>query len=308
MTLLNESWWREGQRVALVVGGARHEVFVRVHEHTCHRVTGSPTALQSPRTGDAPWLTLLHGFPSSSWDFHALWPLLASERRLLCLDFLGYGASDKPEAVPYSTSLHADTLCALWSALGIKRTELLAHDIGTAVAQELLARRALAPLPCAIEGAVLMNGAVFIDRYRPTLMQRALMHPRLGPLLSSSMTKRPFARGLRRAFGAHSQPHPDDLAVFWRAMSERAGHRQLHRLLHHIPERVRERERWEGALRTSDVPLAFVWGVHDPFVGFVAEDIRRHLPHAPLYELAVGHFPQLEAPEAVCRAVLRLGR
>jgi len=44
---------------------------------------------------------LLHGFPTSSFDFHALWELLG-DRALVTLDLPGFGLSDKP---PVANSL-----------------------------------------------------------------------------------------------------------------------------------------------------------------------------------------------------------
>ena len=44
--------------------------------------------------GDGPWLTLLHGFPTSSWDWSRVAPDLARSHRLLGFDFLGFGDSD----------------------------------------------------------------------------------------------------------------------------------------------------------------------------------------------------------------------
>jgi pimeloyl-ACP methyl ester carboxylesterase len=284
VTIQDVDWWRRGDRTALTIMGREHVVFFRVSE----------------RSGDKPWLTLLHGFPSSSWDWFKLWPALTRYYRVLALDLLGYGASEKPLHMPYSTALHADTVSALWVHLDITESGIVAHDIGTAITQELLARRDEGRLRVGLTGVLLMNGAVFIDNYAPNLLQRLLMNPLTGPLISRSMNERRFLRSLCRAFAADRIPSRDEQLIMWRAMSERSGHRSLHRLLHHIPERVAQRARWEEILITTDVPLQFVWGLRDPYVGHVAADVRRRLPNAPRMELAdTGHFPQLEAPAAV---------
>ena len=43
-----------------------------------------------------PVLVLIHGFPTSSWDWHHLWDDLARDFRVVTLDMLGFGLSDKP--------------------------------------------------------------------------------------------------------------------------------------------------------------------------------------------------------------------
>lgn len=284
-------WWRLGERVGLPIMGRQHGVFFRVSE----------------RLGDKPWITLLHGFPSSSWDWHKLWPALTRRYRVLALDLLGYGASEKSRSVPYSTPLHAETVTALWAHLGVTESYVIGHDIGTAIGQELLASKHEGRLYVGLTGVLLMNGAVFIEHYAPRLIQRLLMNPLIGPLLSRAMNERRFTRSLVQSFAPGRLPDPQEQQIMWRAISEQSGHHSLHRLLHHIPERVAQRARWEDVLGATDVPLQFVWGLRDPFVGHVAADIRRRLPHAPCLELAAtGHFPQLEEPAAIAR-VLQLG-
>lgn len=44
----------------------------------------------------SPILVLIHGFPTSSWDWHLLWDDLARDFHVITLDMLGFGLSDKP--------------------------------------------------------------------------------------------------------------------------------------------------------------------------------------------------------------------
>src|SRR4051794_12673661 len=131
-------WWRLGSRIRLSVAGQEREVFCRVD-------------------GDGPWVTLLHGFPTCSFDWAPLWQSLARRFRILAFDYLGYGDSDKPD-IEYSTALHADTVVSLWHHFGIESSYVVGHDVGTAVAQELLARRA-----SQLKAVLLTNGAVITD-------------------------------------------------------------------------------------------------------------------------------------------------
>src|SRR6266550_7075287 len=92
------------------------------------------------RDGQRPLLVLLHGFPSSSYD----WRLLLeeeTEHAVLAPDFLGFGLSDKPRDHDYTLHWQAD----LVEELVRRRAEggpvfLVAHDMGTSVATELMAR------------------------------------------------------------------------------------------------------------------------------------------------------------------------
>src|SRR5664280_1055696 len=87
-----------------------------------------------------PPLLVLHGFPTSSFDFHRVVGGLAAHRRVLLFDMLGFGLSEKPD-VAYRLAAQADLAVALTASLEIDRLGLLTHDIGDTVGGELLARQ-----------------------------------------------------------------------------------------------------------------------------------------------------------------------
>ena len=90
---------------------------------------------------DKPAILLIHGFPTSSWDWAPLWPALSESHRLVAMDLLGFGYSAKPLHHRYSILEQADLCEALVSDRKLDRFHVLAHDYGDTVAQELLARQ-----------------------------------------------------------------------------------------------------------------------------------------------------------------------
>ena len=90
---------------------------------------------------DKETILFIHGFPSAAWDWHYQWKHLAGQYRLLSLDLLGFGLSDKPNNHQYSLLEQADIVQALLSHQGVKQCHILAHDYGDSVAQELLSRQ-----------------------------------------------------------------------------------------------------------------------------------------------------------------------
>ncbi|HEX9413125.1 MAG TPA: alpha/beta hydrolase, partial [Ktedonobacterales bacterium] len=243
-----------------------------------------------------------------SWDWAAVAEDLRSRYRVLCFDFLGYGESDKPRPHRYSIFEQADLTEALWRHFGITQTALVAHDYGDSVATELLARQAERGLTLPISAAALLNGGIYVDAYRPLLIQTLLRQPLLGPVLSRLITERSFARSFRSIF---SPTHPiadADLHQHWQAIQRRGGARIYHALIGYSAERMAFRARWEGALAQSSVPLHAIWGMLDPVSGAaVAARLRERAPAVDLLALDdVGHYPQLEAPETVAAALTRM--
>jgi pimeloyl-ACP methyl ester carboxylesterase len=243
-------------------------------------------------------LLILHGFPSSSRDFEAALPQLAARRRVVVHDHLGFGASDKPAAYSYSLLEQAEVAIGLWQALGITRGHLLAHDYGTSVATELLARREKGLCPIDFASVTLCNGSVHIDLAHLTPSQQVLRVPGLGPLFSRLASRRIFKAQLRRILGDPRSVADADLDAMWEDLVRDGGRERLPALAGYMGERTRFRERWIGALERLDRPAHVLWGRRDPIaVPAIAEQLAREIPGAKLHWLdELGHYPMLEAP------------
>jgi pimeloyl-ACP methyl ester carboxylesterase len=250
-------------------------------------------------------MTLLHGFPSSSYDWARVSPRLAAHHALLLFDFLGFGASEKPATHEYSIHEQADLVEAIWAREGVTATAVVAHDYAVSVVQELLARRGEGGLDVDLLAVHLLNGGLYPDVYRAQPGQMALLDPVQGPRLSAQITEELWARALEPTF-AESFDATADNADLWRAMGREDGQLITYRLIRYMSDRELHRERWVTALETTDAPLRFVWGMLDPISGaHMAARIRDRLPAAPFTALEdVAHWPALEAPERLSAAIL----
>jgi len=251
-------------------------------------------------------LVCLHGFPTSSWDWNRLWPHLCARWRVMAFDMIGYGLSDKPHKYDYSLADQADICEELLRALNVTRVHIIAHDVGDSVAQELLARDAEridgGENRLAIQSVCLLNGGLFPETHRPTLIQRVLAS-RLGFLAAKLMTERRFAASFAAVFGADTKPSAAELHEFWSLIAFNRGERIAHKLIGYMEERRQNRERWVGALH-SNVPLLVVNGPDDPVSGaHMVARLRDEVPSVRVVTLpGIGHYPQIEDADAVLRA------
>jgi pimeloyl-ACP methyl ester carboxylesterase len=256
------------------------------------------------RAGSGPaTLVLLHGFPSSSYDFRRLldaWP----DPPALAFDFLGFGLSDKPRDADYSLRRQADLAVELMRRHVPGPAFMVAHDIGASVASELFARDLARELEADVRGALLLNSSMIQHLAEPTSGQNLLRGP-LGAVAARLMNERFF----RRQFGSIFSPaHPlteEEAEDQWQLLRHNGGHRLGHRLIGYMDEREREADRWLGALRDWPKPLSFVWGMADPVaIPRVLRGLQELRPHAPTTELdGVGHYPQIEVPERVAEVL-----
>lgn len=255
------------------------------------------------RDGGGPLLLFLHGFPSSSFDWRELLDQ-RPEHAALAFDFLGFGFSDKPPDHVYSLAWQADAAEELVRRAGAREVFIVAHDMGTSVATELMARDLLGELDMDIAGALLFNGSILLDRASPTPGQR-LLRGRAGAVFARLTTERTFRAQFRRIFSPGHPLTADEAADQWALIAHADGHRIAHRLIHYMDERERLTDRWHGAFRDWPGALSLAWGLLDPVATTAVLDGLRELrPGVEVAEFpTLGHYPQIERPDLIAGAL-----
>jgi pimeloyl-ACP methyl ester carboxylesterase len=279
-TCTPQQWLAQGEHIQLL----DHSIFVID--------TGASTK---------PTVLLLHGFPTSSWDWQPLWQSLAQNYRLIALDMLGFGFSDKPNNRHYTIHRQADFVEALVSAKALKQFHVLAHDYGDTVAQELLARQLEGAGKGQWQSCCFLNGGLFPETHRALLTQKLLLSP-IGGLLNRLTGYSKFCKNFSSVFGQQTKPSEQQLEEFWWLINFNKGKHIFHNLITYMRDRRQHRQRWVTALQQSTLPLALINGSVDPVSG--AHMVARYqtlqcrldyLAELPL----IGHYPQVEAPDQV---------
>lgn len=248
-------------------------------------------------------LLIVHGFPTCSYDYRHVLDDLAVHRRVLVLDLLGFGLSEKPN-VRYSIGLHADIVQGFVEQAGVSRLALLTHDMGDTVGGELLARQHEGQWAVEITRRALTNGSIYIEMAHLTAGQELLLSlpdrsaeaPPDENLLRASL-----AETMAPASGAARADLSGDAAL----VCHRAGNAMLPRTIRYIEDRRAFQARYTGAIERHPSPLTIIWGTEDPIaVVEMAERLSEARPDAPLCRLPrVGHYPMLEAPGELLAAL-----
>jgi haloalkane dehalogenase len=92
--------------------------------------------------GDGETILCLHGEPTWSYLYRKMIPILRKKHRVLAMDFIGFGRSDKyKEKEAYTFKMHRDTLAAFIEFLDLDGINLVVQDwgglIGLTVAAEM---------------------------------------------------------------------------------------------------------------------------------------------------------------------------
>lgn len=257
-------------------------------------------------SGSGQDVLLLHGFPTSSYDWEPLIIRLQDSYRLFAPDFLGFGLSDKPHPHRYSLFEQADLIAAFAQHLDLKEVDLICHDYGDSVGLEIMTRLHEGRLPFEIRSLTLLNGSVYFDLVHLRPIQRILLWPLIGTLVSRSLTRRIFGRQFSAIFSPHYPISESELDRHWELLIANNGRAVYPSLNRYLDERRQfAKKRWEPALENPQRPLCVIWGMFDPVaVAAMAHRMQDRISNAVIHFLdQVGHYPQLEVPDLVAEKI-----
>lgn len=234
---------------------------------------------------------LLHGFPTTRLLWKSVSPLLVKAGfRAIGPDLVGYGDSTCPPAAEPDMASQAGWMLRLLDALGIQRAAIVAHDVGTAAAQLLVARA-----PDRVRSLVLMDG-VHADEWAMDAVApiQTWQDPsRLFRVLVRQMRMSGPVRLTEDAVRAVLAPYESEEGAAKLIRAARALRPQ--QTVEIMP-----------ALRARRVPALVVWGERDAYLG--VESVGRPLAEligADLVVLPGGHFVPMDCPREVADAVVR---
>jgi pimeloyl-ACP methyl ester carboxylesterase len=260
-------------------------------------------AYQEAGPPDGAVVILLHGLASDSdtWD-KALGPLADRGLRVLALDLLGHGESDKPTS-DYLLSDFADSLASFLDATGVRSATLCGHSFGGAIAMFFGARH-----PDRVERVVLVSAGGLGREVHPVLRAAALpvapavLRAALGPRLRR-LYRQP---GLHRALRL-TPDNVTNLRRAARALGSEAGQASFFASLRGVIAPSGQRAASEEMRAFAErVPMLLIWNEGDPVIPLA--HARAHAERAkPFSRLVVfpsnGHEPHRRSAERFAEEV-----
>jgi len=282
-----------------------------VHHRTA-TVDGHEIFYREAGPSDAPAIVLLHGYPTSSFMFRELIPLLADDYHVIAPDHLGFGHSAAPLVgeFTYTFDALADLTSGLLDQLGLDRYALYVQDYGAPIGWRLALKH-----PERISALVTQNGNGYEDGFVESFWTDVWAYEaNPGPETEPPVRAALDIDAIRWQY-LHGVPDPSlvspdtwqhDFALVSREGNDEiqlalfrdyGNNRPLYPLLHEF-------------LRTSEVPVLAVWGRNDEIFGPAgAQGFARDAKDAEGHLIDGGHF-LLESHLDVVAGYLRgfLGR
>jgi len=166
--------------------------------------------------GQGPAILLVHGFPTSSWLFRNVIPILVENGiRVIAPDLLGFGSSAKPdEASLYSTEAQAVRILALMQSLGIKQWSQVCHNLGGPWTWEIIDKE-----PEHVQKLIITNTTAYREGWHPPASIDMMATP-LGAILVALMGSKLLGPRLGKSMfddhvGHPENMTPDDREGYW---------------------------------------------------------------------------------------------
>jgi pimeloyl-ACP methyl ester carboxylesterase len=239
--------------------------------------------------GEGPAVVLLHGYPTSSFLWREIAPLLSARMRVIAPDLIGYGHSEKPVDADLSLRAQTGYVRELLRRIGIERFAVVGHGFGGGIAQLLAFQgdaAALGLIDSVAFDAWPSSGTAALQREPPAetvgAAEKAVME-----WLRAACRKRTFSEA---DADGYLEPWRADPAALVRALRGLDG---------------RGLERSAELLEELDTPAFVIWGEDDAFLpSDLAERIGEALPGSMVALLpGCGHLVSDDAPGTVAGLV-----
>lgn len=255
---------------------------------------GGDLQVRSEGDRDAPAIVLLHGYTASLRWWDGVAPALARGHRVVRVDLLGHGGSEKPRD-GYSMEQQADRVAAALRAVGVRRATVVGHSMGGMVAVALAERhrRLVERLVTIGTPAEELSGA--------PVRHRATQWPVVGPAIRSLTPRAVIAREYDGFFTDDGDVPAGRFADDFARMTWRAYRGSATAMKAYFDEAPLDR-RLDG----EGIPLLAVFGSEDGAVERHQPERFRAVRGTRVEVLpGLGHSPFVERPKVVSDLIVR---
>jgi len=253
--------------------------------------------------GHGPPVILLHGFGGAIWHWEHQQIALSGKYRVITIDMLGSGLSEKP-AIAYTPKFLLLFLGHFMDNLGISRAILVGNSLGAGVAMGMAIS-----YPDRVDKLILISGfpAKVLDNlsspsYRRFVKYRPpLWIARVGSWMAGRWVTE---RILKEIIYNHDLITPIVIERSYRNRTDTGVLQPLYSIVDHLKE-------WEESFAQHiggiTQPSLILWGTQDGvFPPGVGHRLQQTLPHASIKEIPeAGHIPQWEKPDFVNPVILQ---
>lgn len=241
---------------------------------------------------NAPTILLMHGYPSSSFMFRNLIPMLSTQYHVIAPDLPGFGFSDAPtrEEYGYTFDNMAKSMQGFIDSMGLKRFAIYIFDYGAPVGLRLAMAN-----PEKITGIISQDGNAYkeglSEGWNPVQKYWQFPTQENRDFLRQFLTLKATNYQYREGVTDQSLIAPETIALD-QYFLDRPGNVDIQLdLLKDYANNVKLYPIFQAYFRKYQPKLLAVWGNKDPyFLPVGAEAYKKDIPDAMVKFYDTGHF------------------
>ena len=254
-----------------------------------------------------PTVVLLHGFPTSSHQFHDLIPLLADRFHVIAPDYPGMGYSDAPAPTVLRPTF--DDVARVMDAFVVQHASgpliLYLHDIGGPIGMRIAMAH-----PERIAGLIFQNFTISVEGWDS---ERLKVYERLGgPETPEKLAETEQFATVERVMFLHRKGarqsdalNPDNWVLDAYAFSIPAKRVFMSRLFMNLATNIPHYPEWAAYLKDRQPKTLVVWGRNDPLIlPAAAEFVKQVVPAAKLCYFDGGHYVLDEYADVIAEGII----
>ncbi len=310
-------FWRVAAIALLLLGGAgcsavikndQHQTFSKPKYGNDRFVLVRDYNIHYVEVGEGQPVLLIPGAFTTYRTWNRVLPELSSHNRVLAVDYVGVGDSDKPErGFGYTVEEQADVMAEVILTLHLSRVNLVGASYGGAVALNLAAR-----YPDLVNRVVCIEGGALItpEALNYNRMGKLLRWPILGDIIWGFMKSGLFDRITARsvmgvAWEQLTPEEKEEITGIFSANIKTVSRASLLGIYRAITDRIDFTE----ALDHMRVPTLYLYGEDSRYRQVVEMNVRSletHIPTVEIISFKSGiHELHLQYPQDVTRIILQ---
>jgi pimeloyl-ACP methyl ester carboxylesterase len=290
-----------------MVKNDKHQVYLKPRYGMDKFISVQGYNLHYVEAGEGQPILLIPGAFSTYRHWNRIIPYLSEHYKLLCLDYLGVGDSDKPRSgFGYTIEEQADLIVKMIEALQIQKVHILGVSYGGAIALNLAAR-----YPEKVDRIISIEGNGIKHQNLPYKPMKGLLGwPVVGDLsigaIRLGIADRLVAKSVMgKAWEQMSEPEKKEIIEIMAQNNKTAS-----RVSWHLISRTIEASRdFSDQAKTIRTPVLYLYGGNSYYHGMAetnAEFLRAHLQNVKIMRFDDGiHDLELQKPEEVADIVLQ---
>ncbi len=251
-------------------------------------------------------IVILHGYGTSSIDYHKILPKLTENYRVIIQDFIGFGFSEKPLGYYFNMQEQTDVTLALWRMLDLKNIMLVCHNYGSLIGLEILTRINTEFSKIDIQKLFFLDGTISFNYNDLTnnKVQPLEEFSKITRLMSCSFSL--YKKKIKEFYFDKTKISDDEIKLKWGLLHHNNGDKIIDFLYDYNTESKLLWNRWFKYIKQNKIPTKIISGKNDPI--FIENDAilfaKEMLNSELIFIDNCGHYPMLEQPKEFVKLIV----